>query len=131
MLLKIHTKSMIILGNNNGKQWIDTIELNNAVYFILAISLSVMLCNDIPNVRQTSTYTNRLPNEFIQYLFMAHVLHTQSTGIILWKCLYQVGVITVFPVFRLLTDFVCLYTYEFLLSLREIVRISVIFLLPL
>ena len=35
----------------------------------------------------------------------------------LWKCLYQVRVITVFPVFRLLTDFVCLYTYEFWLSL--------------
>jgi len=27
--------------------------------------------------------------------------------------LYQVRVITVFTVFRLLTDFVCLYTYEF------------------
>jgi hypothetical protein len=26
---------------------------------------------------------------------------------------YQVRVITVFTVFRLLTDFVCLYTYEF------------------
>ena len=29
------------------------------------------------------------------------------------KCLYQVRVITVFTVFRLLIDFVCLYTYEF------------------
>jgi hypothetical protein len=29
------------------------------------------------------------------------------------KCLYQVRVITVFTVFRLLTDFVCLYNYEF------------------
>jgi hypothetical protein len=27
--------------------------------------------------------------------------------------LYQVRVITVFTVFRLLTDFVCLYNYEF------------------
>ena len=33
--------------------------------------------------------------------------------------------------FRLLTDFVCLYTYEFLLSLCKIVRSSVILLLPL
>jgi hypothetical protein len=32
-------------------------------------------------------------------------------------CLYQVRVITVFTVFRLLTDFVCLYTFEFWLSL--------------
>jgi hypothetical protein len=40
-------------------------------------------------------------------------------------------VITVFTVFRLLTDFVCLYTYEFWLSLWKIVRSSVILLLPL
>ena len=39
--------------------------------------------------------------------------------------------ITVFTVFRLLTDFVCLYTYEFCLSLWKIVRSSVILLLPL
>ena len=48
-----------------------------------------------------------------------------------WKCLYQVRVITVFQVFLLLTDFVCLYTYEFWLSLWKIVRSSVILLLPL
>ena len=40
-------------------------------------------------------------------------------------------VITVFTVFRLLTDFVCLYTYEFWLSLCKIARSSVILLLPL
>jgi hypothetical protein len=44
---------------------------------------------------------------------------------------YQVRVITVFTVFRLLTDFVCLYNYEFGLSLCKIVRSSVILLLPL
>ena len=49
----------------------------------------------------------------------------------LWICLYQVRVITVFTVFRLLTDFVCLYTYEFWLSLCKIVRSSIILLLPL
>jgi hypothetical protein len=32
----------------------------------------------------------------------------------LLKCLYQIRVITIFTVFRLLTDFVCLYTYELL-----------------
>jgi hypothetical protein len=36
-----------------------------------------------------------------------------------------------FPVFRLLTDFVCLYTYECSLSLWKIVRSSIILLLPL
>jgi hypothetical protein len=49
----------------------------------------------------------------------------------LLKCLYQVRVITVFTVFRLFTDFVCLYNYEFSLSLCKIVRSSVILLLPL
>jgi hypothetical protein len=44
---------------------------------------------------------------------------------------FQVRVITVFTVFRLLTDFVCLYNYEFGLSLCKIVRSSVILLLPL
>ena len=39
--------------------------------------------------------------------------------------------ITVFTVFRWLTDFVCLYDYEFWLSLCKIVRSSVILLLPL
>jgi hypothetical protein len=34
-------------------------------------------------------------------------------------------------VFRLLTDFICLYTYEFCLSLCKIVWSSVILLLPL
>ena len=43
----------------------------------------------------------------------------------------SVRVITVFTVFRLLTDFVCLYTYKFWLSLCKIVRSSVILLLPL
>ena len=38
---------------------------------------------------------------------------------------------TVFTVFRLLTNFVCLYNYEFWLSLCKIVQSSVILLLPL
>ena len=37
----------------------------------------------------------------------------------------------VFIVYRLLTDFVCLYNYEFWLSLCKIVRSSIILLLPL
>ena len=50
---------------------------------------------------------------------------------VLLKCLYQVRVITIFRVFRLLSDFVSLYTYEFWLSFCKIVRSSVILLLPL
>ena len=50
---------------------------------------------------------------------------------VLLKCLYQVRIITIFTVFRLLSDFVSLYTYEFWLSFCKIVRSSVILLLPL
>ena len=48
-----------------------------------------------------------------------------------WSVQKHIRVITVFTVFRLLTDFVCLYNYEFWLSLCKIVRSSVILLLPL
>jgi len=40
--------------NQEYKKWIDTIELNNSMHFILVVSVTVILCNDIPNVRQTS-----------------------------------------------------------------------------
>ena len=43
----------------------------------------------------------------------------------------QRSFLPVFTVFRLLTDFVCLYIYEFWLSLCKIVRSSVVLLLPL
>jgi hypothetical protein len=45
----------------------------------------------------------------------------------LWKCLYQVSAIAVFPLFRLLTDFVCLLTYEYCLFLWKIARLHVFF----
>ena len=49
-----------------------------------------------------------------------------------WILVYfRFRVVTVFTVFRFLTDFVCLYKYEFGLSLCKIVRCSVILLLPL
>jgi hypothetical protein len=41
------------------------------------------------------------------------------------------GSLRFFTVFRLLTEFVCFYSYEFWLSLWKIVRSSVILLLPL
>ena len=59
------------------------------------------------------------------YLFVPVFKYCYSDSRSLWT------VITVFIVFRLLTDFVCLYNYEFWLSLCKIVRSSVILLLPL
>ena len=62
---------------------------------------------------------------FINFLFLfRHILFG------LW-IQYDRWVITVFTVFRLLTDFVCLHTCEFWLFLCKIVRSSVILLLPL
>jgi hypothetical protein len=64
-------------------------------------------------------------------LALGHMVSDSFIFLSTWRSSYQVRVITVFTVFRLLTDFVCLYTYEFWLSLWKIVRSSVILLLPL
>jgi hypothetical protein len=62
------------------------------------------------------------------------MVHSWNMGVC-WIVLVFVTELTVvrvvFTVFRLLTDFVCLYNYEFGLSLCKIVRSSVILLLPL
>jgi hypothetical protein len=49
----------------------------------------------------------------------------------LFTCIVAKYIIYLNTVFRLLTDFVCLYNYEFWLSLCKIVRNSLILLLPL
>jgi hypothetical protein len=79
---------------------------------IYRISFNVYLCNAV------------LLNNVI-------IIKTKVDPSFLWKCLYQVRAIAVFPVFRLLTNFVCLLTYEFCISLWKIARCSVILLLPL
>jgi hypothetical protein len=49
-----------------------------------------------------------------QYRLRKAISPCSSWGVVdKWCVVYQVRVITVFTVFRLLTDFVCLYTYEF------------------
>jgi hypothetical protein len=68
---------------------------------------------------------------FVKNHWINRTLHIPNSGLDLrshytnycynLKYLYQVRVITVFAVFRL-TDFVCLYSYEFWLSLCKIVR---------
>jgi hypothetical protein len=78
------------------------------------------------------TLTKKLLTFLTLYLYTFSLYENASLIIFsAEKCLYQVRVITVFTVFRLLTDFVCLYNYEFGLSLCKIVRNSVILLLPL
>ena len=75
-------------------------------------------------------------NTVIMYIWQPEPLNRNESGRFgaieiwfnppfLWKCLYLVWIITVFIIFRLLTDFVCLYTYEFWFSLWKIVRSSV------
>ena len=54
-----------------------------------------------------------------------------TRSLVLYVCFVDRCLSFCFTVFRLLTDFVCLYNYEFWLSLCKIVRSSVILLLPL
>jgi hypothetical protein len=58
-------------------------------------------------------------------------LNSDSTHHFFRNACTKSGSLRFFTVFRLLTDFVCLYNYEFLLSLCKIVWSSVILLLPL
>ena len=96
--------------------------------FINFLCLRCLYCRVFPRtpmiwrhnkiVRQRR-YRVMLHHSFITTVWWYNILY--QTGY-----LYQVRVITVFTVFRLLTDFVCLYTYEFWPSLCKIVRSSVI-----
>ena len=68
----------------------------------------------------------------LQCFILGHFTHLENnTCVVIHHALKRLSDRTVFTVFRLLTDFVCLYTYEFWLSLCKIVRSSVILFLPL
>jgi hypothetical protein len=60
--------------------------------------------------KQDGGYAMKRQRSFSNPTFMEQNINTLAY-------LYQVRVIAVFTVFRLLTDFVCLYNYEFGLSL--------------
>jgi hypothetical protein len=92
----------------------------NFKYFILQNSRQSSTIPSEANVK--NTFTSHIDKKIFLTFFWT------SLSLYIW---YQVRVITVFTVFRLLTDFVCLYNYEFGLSLCKIVRSSVILLLPL
>jgi hypothetical protein len=62
---------------------------------------------------------------------LSQVIKSQNTIIYTVVNVLNIYIYTVFTIFRLLNDFVCLYTYEFWLSLCKIARSSVISLLPL
>ena len=62
---------------------------------------------------------------------LSQVIKSQNTIIYTVVNVLNIYIYTVFTVFRLLTEFVCLYTYEFSLSLCKIARSSGILLLPL
>ena len=63
----------------------------------------------------------------VHVVFLRSPAHPSCEGL----CTYSENVDYIFTVFRFLTDFVCLYNYEFWHSLCKIVRSSVILLLPL
>jgi hypothetical protein len=85
------------------------------------------------NKFEFENYFNILDDRYI-FTFCRFRLNNHKLPIerqVLTEFLSNSSLITVFTVFRLLTDFVCLYNYEFGLSLCKIVRSSVILLLPL
>ena len=118
--------SRIPTGHSAAKMKLDSILLLNILLRNDQISYKYLHCTHdishfgIPWFRLT---------EYLERRFQ--VGGFPSLIILITMILYQVRVITVFTVFRLLTDFVCLYNYEFGLSLCKIVRSSVILLLPL
>jgi hypothetical protein len=67
----------------------------------------------------------------LSFKLQVEVLIAINITVLVYVLKYWVRVITIFTFCRLLTDFFCLYTYEFWLSLCKIVRSSVILLLPL
>ena len=83
-------------------------------------------------IRQYIQMYRQWTKVFACFQFSIYISYkTTICQMLILKSIHQVRVITVFTVFRLLTDFVCLYNYEFWLSLCKIVRSSVILLLPL
>ena len=78
-----------------------------------------------------SNFCHNTPLRSIVYFHNSVQTMVQMFICFSFLCNVLYRVITVFTVFRLLTDFVCLYTYEFWLSLWKIVLSSVILLLPL
>ena len=120
-------------------RWIR--QINRRFYPALHIVIKVMAqhfhcCSSFDSHSRVFNYQQTL--KWVCFIICMHCLfvykYCYSDSRKLWavmKGLYQVRVITVFTVFRLLTDFVCLYTYVFWLSLCKIARSSVILLLPL
>jgi hypothetical protein len=107
------------------------LEMNNLeemIFLINIVGFQSML-SEFP----TNTIVTRWPRCATFYIEISYFVFITLSCQILFamnKCIWYF-VITVFTVFRLLTDFVCLYNYEFGLSLCKIVRSSVILLLPL
>jgi hypothetical protein len=111
--------------------------------FTLYVTQNLHFFENHPNVLFLWVWVAPLISSFFSSNFQLKISRTLDEGShigcqntipnyhVCFDVLYQVRVITVFTVFRLLTDFVCLYNYEFWLSLCKIVRSSVILLLPL
>ena len=85
-----------------------------------------LICSNIPAAPAYGVYISQL----IRYSRACGSYQDfLERGLMLTRKIQNQGFL--FHVFRLLTDFVCLYTYELWLSLCKIVRSSVILLLPL
>ena len=112
---------------NSDRFHTEVVNVKNIVYHVASSTLMYMYLAFIPTIPECLG-VNLMNTTKYNVLYVAP-FHQHTP--FLWKCLYQVIAIAVFPVFRLLTDFVYLLTYEFCLSLWKIAWSSVILLLPL
>ena len=93
----------------------------------IAITVSIKLYWQFTNlIKNFANDTSRIFSD----VFILKFVTVVCVGMVCYF-VHHCWFITVFTVFRLLTDFVCLYNYEFLFSLCKISRSSVILLLPL
>jgi hypothetical protein len=79
--------------------------------FTFAFSLYMLTCKH-SEVCILKTHVHMLAYE-VNLLHLKLIKYLSQSIFCMFSILYQVRVITVFTVFRLLTDFVCLYNYEF------------------
>jgi hypothetical protein len=130
----------LILRCNEYIMWCYYIRWNNNTWhaFKLKLRFSCIINHLLKDSRYSiNIFTSHIDKKISLTFFLTSLSLYIFT---IWKCIAynrfcRDGIyfdnITVFTVFRLLTDFVCLYNYEFWLSLCKIVRSSVILLLPL
>ena len=123
VLQQIHSCEFFIIEFSEGLNSYDCISISVLQSFVIHVIFYSGLLLSTCSLVQDNTCTSSI--QCLMVKCNKKKYHFNSQGfcelgnpslllhVSFQKCLYQVRVITVFTVFRLLTDFVCLYSYEF------------------